>query len=536
MGDCFGCQKHYELMQLRKKVESYESKAAYLKLDKQLRTFEKKLNDSKEEAATYLRRYYSTRNALRSVEFELEISKSNEKDLKQIIDEKDQENARLNSVIKDLEGQILKLKAQINRDYTNSSMPSSKEESHKKIANSRIPTGRKPGAQKGHTGTGLKRLTPTRPPVCLPVPEEIANSEDYYPTGKIIKKQVIDIKLSVEVTEYWAKEYRCRSTGSRWHPEFPPEAVNPVNYGASVKATAFLLNNYCNVSIDKVSSFLNELSEGAIKISKGTISNLASEFSVKTEKDRKDLFDTILRTPVMYVDATVGRVNGKNNAIFACNTENEVLYFSRDTKGVAGITGTPIEQYPFTLVHDHDKVFYKYGGNHQECLAHVLRYLQDSIDNEPTLTWNHLMKNHLSNAIHIVKSGNLSKENHDMIIAEYERILLIAESEYEVSPPSKYYRNGFNLFKRMKEFEKEHLFFLDHPEVGYTNNISERNLRAYKRKQKQAVTFRSKDSQEHFCDALTIIKTNMVRGNNIYNVVKDAFAAPREKCALLANP
>ncbi|MFR7846390.1 MAG: hypothetical protein ACLU8S_01165 [Coprococcus phoceensis] len=40
------------------------------------------------------------------------------------------------------------------------------------------------------------------------------------------------------------------------------------------------------------------------------------------------------------------------------------------------------------LVHDHDLTFYHYGANHQECLAHVLRYLKDSIDNEPERTWN----------------------------------------------------------------------------------------------------------------------------------------------------
>jgi len=488
---------------------------------------EHRLNESKKDAANSLRRHYSTKNNLHSAEFDLKLSKLNEKDLKQIIDEKDKEITRLNSVIKDLEGKILQLNAQANHDYTNSSIPSSQTETHKKITNNRIHTERKPGAQKGHPGNGLKRLTPTKPPIILPIPEAIASNKDYYPTGNVITKQIVDINVSVEVTEYWGKEYRSRSTGKRWHPEFPANAVNPVNYGPGVKATAFLLNNYCNVSIDKVTTFLKELTDGSIKISKGTISNLAREFSDKTEEERKELFNMILKSPVMYVDATVGRVNGKNNTIFACNTENEVLYFPRDTKGVSGITGTPIETYQFTLVHDHDRTFYKYGNNHQECLAHVLRYLQDSIDNEPLLTWNKQMKDHLSMSIHIVKSGDLTKENRDMIIAEYQRILDIAEEEYRNNPPSKYYKNGFNLYKRMKEYKEQHLFFLEHPEVGYTNNISERNLRCYKRKQKQAVTFRAKKSQEYFCNSLSIIKTNLSRDKNIFEVVKSVFLSPR---------
>jgi len=49
-------------------------------------------------------------------------------------------------------GKNLKLRAQINRDYENSSIPSSKSIKRKKIANSREKTGRKPGGQPGHPG------------------------------------------------------------------------------------------------------------------------------------------------------------------------------------------------------------------------------------------------------------------------------------------------------------------------------------------------------------------------------------------------
>lgn len=45
------------------------------------------------------------------------------------------------------QGKNLKLHAQINRDYENSSIPSSKAIRRKKIANSREKTGRKPGGQ-----------------------------------------------------------------------------------------------------------------------------------------------------------------------------------------------------------------------------------------------------------------------------------------------------------------------------------------------------------------------------------------------------
>ena len=55
-----------------------------------------------------------------------------------------------------------KLQAQLNRDYSNSSKPSSMSPNHNKITNNREKTDRKPGGQSGHKGYGRKRRTPDR--------------------------------------------------------------------------------------------------------------------------------------------------------------------------------------------------------------------------------------------------------------------------------------------------------------------------------------------------------------------------------------
>ena len=54
------------------------------------------------------------------------------------------------------QGKNLKLRAQINRDYENSSIPSSKTLRKKKITNSKEKTGRKPGGQPGIRDTAAK--------------------------------------------------------------------------------------------------------------------------------------------------------------------------------------------------------------------------------------------------------------------------------------------------------------------------------------------------------------------------------------------
>ena len=54
-------------------------------------------------------------------------------------------------------GRTLKLRVQMNRDYENSSIPSSKTIKKKKISNSREKTDRKTGGQPGHKGHGRKK-------------------------------------------------------------------------------------------------------------------------------------------------------------------------------------------------------------------------------------------------------------------------------------------------------------------------------------------------------------------------------------------
>lgn len=60
------------------------------------------------------------------------------------------------SRLEEEQGKNLKLRAQINRDYENSSIPSSKAVRRKKITNNREKTGRRPGGQPGHKGTAGK--------------------------------------------------------------------------------------------------------------------------------------------------------------------------------------------------------------------------------------------------------------------------------------------------------------------------------------------------------------------------------------------
>lgn len=419
------------------------------------------------------------------------------------------EKYKLGAELEEEKGKNKKLTAQLNHNYENSSIPSSMSMNRKKISNSREKTGRKQGAQPGHKGYGRKKHTPTKV-VDLPVPEEVLIDPDFKKTKKTIIKQVVGIQLALDVVEYRADVYYNSKTGERVHAPFPDGIVNDVNYDGSVKAFLFLLNNECCVSIDKSQKFLSDLTNGELKISRGMINSLSKEFSQKTTDERKELYNRIMASPVMHIDCTNARTNGKNAYVFVTATPGgEVMYFARARKGHEGVKGTPAEDYAGIIVQDHEKTFYKYGSNHQECMAHVERYLKDSIANEQDKTWSTQMLALIKEMIHYRNGLGSSEECSPEKVSEFEKryveILDIAKEQYEYEPPSDYYKDGFNLYKRMAEYMKNHLLFLHDNRVPTTNNEAERDLRSYKRKQKQAVSFRSFESIDYLCQSMSML-------------------------------
>lgn len=313
------------------------------------------------------------------------------------------------------------------------------------------------------------------------------------------------------------------------HAEFPASIVDDVNYGGSIKAFLFLLNNDCCTSIDKSRKFLSDLTDGRLNISKGMVNKLSREFATKTHQERKAMFADLQLSPVLHTDCTNAKENGKNASVFVCSTpDGKAMYFARRKKRNEGVKGTPVEDYQGILVHDHEKTFYHYGTNHQECLAHVLRYLKDSMDNEADRTWNREMRSLIQEMIHyrngLPREAAPDTEKVNGFEERYRAILRKAKEEYDYIPASAYYKDGYNLYLRMEEYMYNHLLFLHDHRVPATNNESERLLRQYKRKQQQAVSFRSFESIEYLCQCMSmLIQIRQNEESNLYNRVSQIF-------------
>jgi hypothetical protein len=110
------------------------------------------------------------------------------------------------------------------------------------------------------------------------------------------------------------------------------------------------------------------------------------------------------------------------------------------------------------------------------------------------------------------------------IESRYKEILHQAKEEYEYIPPNKYYKEGYNLYLRMEKYMSNHLLFLHNYRIPATNNEAERLLRGYKRKQVQAVSFRSQASIDYLCECMSMLV--MMRRNeepNVFDRVSRTF-------------
>ena len=547
----------YKVKSLGARVAAFESGEKYAEMkaahrlqlsekDREIRRLKGELADAHSQTVT-VRKYWSEvfddlekEHAKELGEKDREIKSMEQRalnaerqrdELKDRLLEKTRELYRVETELEEEKGKNQKLKAQINRDHENSAIPSSRKPNHKKIANTREKSGKEPGGQPGHEWHPRKWHEPTKR-IDIPAPEEYADTSRYEPTGRTVAKQMVDIRVELVVTEYSTLEFRDLLTGQRVHSEFPGGMANEVTYSGNIKAFAFLLNNRCNVSIGNVSDFLSELTGGELKISTGMICGLSKEFSLKTEGEQKKAFADLLLSPVMNTDFTTVRVNGKNMNVAVCATPSTAMYFAREHKGHEGVKDTPVESYQHTLVHDHDKTYYNYGDKHQECNQHPERYLKGCMENEPDLKWAGQMRELIQGMIHFRNSLDPGDDRDPDKIdpgrvaafeARYDEILALAKQEYDYVPPSKYNKDGFNLYSRTEKYRDCHLLFLHDRRVPPTNNLSERLLRVIKRKLAQAMTFRSFEGLDYLCRSMGTIASLRANGSNLYDSVASIF-------------
>lgn len=406
------------------------------------------------------------------------------------------------------------------KNHADSSIPSSHDplcapRSKKTVSNSRTPSGKNPGKQPGTPGA--RRPSPSvedqKDMVTVACggdgtfdPNEL--DSDGNPVWVRVKVSSERCEIGCKLVQVWKKyvsyEYRNVKTGEIRVSPFPQTIKNEVNYSPEYKAMLLYLQESCNITPRKCVAFFGENLGEKSAPSVGMTASLPSQFSKKLDDYKRWKAERLLKLDGVHVDHTPVKMNGRQMQVLVIRHPKEgTLYIVCKSKGIDAMDQTMLRKYALTLVHDHATAFYHYGTGHQECLAHELRYLKDAEELDNRLTWPSKMHSLLQEMIHAVKESDtntVTEEQYNAFRRRYEKIIALAESEYEKYPPTRYTKGGYNLAAKMKAFENEHLTFLLNPDVDPTNNEAESAARKVKVLQRRKGTWRKYDNIQYDCD------------------------------------
>jgi len=404
-------------------------------------------------------------------------------------------------------------------------MTNPKKKNGSNIYNYRIKSGKKPGGQYGHIGYSLNKEY---------VEDLIKNKKievrefNHIIKGKSSKEQIVKYKLGIEIKSYVEKHiFRYDEKGTEF---LPKEYYTDVTYDNSIKALSIELGVYNVISYDRLSDFFNVITNGVIKISKGNLVNIAYEFSNKSISTLEVLENDILNWKCTYTDETGTKFNGKNMYVRNYSNENTVIYKAHKNKGHQPIKEDNIlTRFCGGIMGDHDTTLQKYGTRNYECNIHVGRYLEELIQNINSISWPIKMKElifRMNNTRKIAISFNLLKFDKSKIneySQEYDNVLKLAMEENKNIKSSYYKEKANKLYRRLKKYKKNHLYFIKEFKIPFDNNLSEQDLRMFKIKTKVSGGFRSMRAAKHYVNTLSIIKTSIKRNINPYDSIKNIF-------------
>ena len=461
---------------------------------------------------------------------------SMEKELKDEKKEHKEDVCRLNDKIRGMEKKLEdkdrqiriltdeneRLKRRLNNDSTNSSMPPSSDRPVKPANhyNGREKSGKKPGGQKGHKGTTLTKKD---------VEEKIRSGKFLHkvetlgtPCGVYRTKYILDLEIVPVIREI--RIYRDHIKGSL-EQQYRPA----VSYGPNIKAMAVDLYAEGVMSNDRICSFLNTVSGNALALSEGSVYGFCKDLSRKCSLYIGKPEEELLGEKTVCTDATVVTVNGKQAYIRNASTGNAVLYYAMESKGKEALDKIGFfTRFAGTLEHDHEAALYHYGSGHGECNVHLLRYLKKNTE-EAGSSWAGELAGELcrmnEERKELMGKGerSFSKEKIEAYERRYDEILKEGWEQNHKTRGRLAGQEERTLLRRLEKYKENHLLFLHDFAVPFENNLSERDLRKCKNRQKMSGGFRKVSGIEMYCAILSIVETCKRKGIQVLDTIKKIF-------------
>lgn len=449
------------------------------------------------------------------------------KSMQEIID-------KLQKIVEEKDKEILRLKSKNNKDSSNSSKPSSTDGYKKVIINRREKSNKSKGGQKFHNPHSLKKKL-EQFLESGNIKEEIfeINKNEKNQNKRYIEKVVIDIEITKIVKRY------------RYYPDefgkynIPKIHNQYVQYGSTVKAISIdLMNNLYN-STDGVSRFINDITNGGITLSKGTLINWNQEISSTLNPVIEKIESKLLESYYLNHDESQIKINGNGyNILCACNTKYTRLWTSEHKSQEALDEIGFLPKFHGVIVKDGTELYNKYGCFLAQCLSHIQRYLKgiyDFVKHKSPKKISEFLSKCNTRRNELIEKGIqcFSKEEYNYLIQEYETLIDEWELELRNDLNNYLFDDELKLWTRMKYDNKkmdkkirgdkdEILYFLKDFKVPATNNSAEASQRGVKIKQKIG-KFRSVSGANNYSVIKSCILTYKKNNINIFDALISAF-------------
>ena len=332
------------------------------------------------------------------------------------------------------------------------------------------------------------------------------------------ERVLVDIEMITREQHFQSEAKRCPGCHATTRGPFPEPLSGPLQYGDGVVAMAvdFLVRQL--VPMRHTAEVLFNLS--GRQIAEATLSKWILRVYHALEDWERHAIDRILTAPVMHVDETSIRVNRGKHWIHTSSAEDLVLKNCHPKRGQEALqdinivprfgdrsSGDEDDSRP-VLVHDRWAPYFKYDEcAHALCGSHLVRNLQQVID-ATAPRWAIRLQKLLLWVCHALARSDdkvLSPTRLKWVWALWDAILEEGLAELPEPPPRKGKRGKWpkskaeKLHQALVKHKNEVLCCTLRPEVPFTNNRAERDLRMAKTKQKVSGTFRSPQHAQAYC-------------------------------------
>jgi len=431
------------------------------------------------------------------------------------------------------------LREQLAKNSRNSSQPPSADGLNRPKPKSLRPRSqRRPGGQPGHAGRTLRMVEKPDHTVSHGVTqcERCGRSLAGQAPDRLERRQVFDIpEPRLEVTEHQGEVKTC-GCGHVNHATFPPEAAAPVQYGPRVKSTAIYLQDYQLLPFERLTEIMCDLFS-CESFSQGTLANVGAQCARQLAPIDEIIRAQAAAADVAGFDETGVRATGSLHWLHTVSTQWLTWYFAHPKRGTAAMDAAGVlPDFKGRAVHDFWEPYLKYDCAHAFCDAHLLRELVFlwEVQNQ---AWAKSMIDHLlaiKAAVDTARQNGLTALPATVLGPFQERYFQIVVEGYAQNPTPeptitarrrgrRKQSKARNLLDRFREHADGILAFMYDFTVPFDNNLSERDLRMMKLREKISGTFRSLDALLGFCRIRSYVSTARKNGLKALEALRRVF-------------